>query len=276
MPPLEPLDDSEHGDLVLTESEGEEQDVLTEESEEEELDPDDSWLEASKTSKILKEEKKADSHIVYCPDFPLETQEWWWVFLADKSSNHMVSIPPKKVLDLKDEQVVDFKVQLPQGKFTWQLGAVSDSYIGADTFVNIIVRASNSSCTPPTPPPPPPPCYLCLSSPVSRPLHVRGRAGLLLDSRAHTHTMTVYSRLLPRPAVRNPHTCTWGPRSWMLVRPQRRSRHSFKKRSLSRRRSRKRRARRTIESLSPFVSCNTPCMLASAVGRTLSPCLQAV
>ena len=66
------------------------------------------------------------------------------MFLADKSSNHMVSVPPKKVVNLKDEQQLVFKVQLPKGRFVWQLGAVSDSYIGADVFVGVKVRPAKS------------------------------------------------------------------------------------------------------------------------------------
>jgi len=56
----------------------------------------------------------------------------------------MVSVPPKKVVNLKDEQQLVFKVQLPKGRFVWQLGAVSDSYIGADVFVGVKVRPAKS------------------------------------------------------------------------------------------------------------------------------------
>mmetsp|Transcript_35776 Transcript_35776/g.93601 ORF Transcript_35776/g.93601 Transcript_35776/m.93601 type:complete len:775 (+) Transcript_35776:95-2419(+) len=72
-----------------------------------------------------------DSHPVHCPLFPDPKQEFWWVFLADDTSQRMIT-PARKVTNLKEKDEVDIVFAAPPraGTYKFQLYVVSDSYIG--------------------------------------------------------------------------------------------------------------------------------------------------
>jgi translocation protein SEC63 len=84
------------------------------------------------------ETKGKVSHRVYCPFFPDIKQECWWLYVADKKQNAILS-SPVYVCALKDteEQELRFLAPKTPGVYTYTVCLRSDSYIDFDVFENI-------------------------------------------------------------------------------------------------------------------------------------------
>lgn len=81
--------------------------------------------------------KKTVSKPVHCPLFWETKQEWWWVFLANLESGHIIT-EPRKITGLQDKEELDIVFMAPPaGRFNMTLVVVSDSYFVrfACTFV---------------------------------------------------------------------------------------------------------------------------------------------
>lgn len=113
-------------------AEGKEDDVDGDEEDKANDSDNDDW---SKVDKDEKKEKKSevpleDSHPVHCPNFPLEKQECWWIYVVNKKTRQFVSFP-QRVTGLKDTKTVSLQCQAPPKPSFEQYSVVlrSDSYI---------------------------------------------------------------------------------------------------------------------------------------------------
>uniref|UniRef100_H2YM46 J domain-containing protein n=1 Tax=Ciona savignyi TaxID=51511 RepID=H2YM46_CIOSA len=73
------------------------------------------------------------THTVYAPSFPVEKQEWWWVYVCDRK-RHLLLTAPVMVCNLREEQEIELKFPAPQkpGRYTYQVWLRSDSYLDCD------------------------------------------------------------------------------------------------------------------------------------------------
>lgn len=80
------------------------------------------------------------SHTVHCPYFPLEKQEYWWVYVSDRKSKTLLTTP-YHVTALVNEETVQLKFTAPKwpGLYTFAVCLRSDSYLGADQMHDIKV-----------------------------------------------------------------------------------------------------------------------------------------
>ncbi|RNA03877.1 translocation SEC63-like protein, partial [Brachionus plicatilis] len=84
------------------------------------------------------ETKAKVSHRVYCPFFADIKQECWWLYVADKKTNNIIS-SPIYVQTLKDTEEFELKFMAPKtpGLYTYTLILRSDSYIDFDVIKNL-------------------------------------------------------------------------------------------------------------------------------------------
>jgi len=95
---------------------------------------DDEWEAMQKNIKKKDgAEPVADSHPVYCPYYPGDRQEGWWILLTSPRGNQ-VMVPPKKIVDLKESCEVELQFQAPgqPGEFMYELNILSDCYVGCN------------------------------------------------------------------------------------------------------------------------------------------------
>lgn len=87
------------------------------------------------------ETKSKETHIVHCPYYPLEKYEWWYLFVADKKKQQLISMP-KHVQSLKDEEEVELQFPAPTKPdvYTYHVCLMSDSYMGFDLTQSIKVK----------------------------------------------------------------------------------------------------------------------------------------
>lgn len=83
--------------------------------------------------RALLETKSKVTHPVYSLYFPEEKQEWWWLYIADRKDQTLVSMP-FHVCTLKDTEEVELKFPAPSKTGNYQYSVVlrSDSYMGLD------------------------------------------------------------------------------------------------------------------------------------------------
>uniref|UniRef100_A0A8C7ZC10 Translocation protein SEC63 homolog n=1 Tax=Oryzias sinensis TaxID=183150 RepID=A0A8C7ZC10_9TELE len=83
--------------------------------------------------RALLETKSKVTHPVYSLYFPEEKQEWWWLYIADRRDQTLVSMP-YHVCTLKDTEEVELKFPAPSktGNFQYSVILRSDSYLGLD------------------------------------------------------------------------------------------------------------------------------------------------
>jgi len=88
----------------------------------------------SKKQQLSKEE--TESHPVHCPYFPVDKEEGWWVFIADRKTGELIT-PPKYVVGLKDTQEVILKFQAPEslGHHKYNVILKSDCYLNCEKEV---------------------------------------------------------------------------------------------------------------------------------------------
>uniref|UniRef100_A0A8B9JZC5 SEC63 homolog, protein translocation regulator n=1 Tax=Astyanax mexicanus TaxID=7994 RepID=A0A8B9JZC5_ASTMX len=83
--------------------------------------------------RALLETKSKITHPVYSLYFPEEKQEWWWLYIADRKDQTLVSMP-YHVCTLKDTEEVELKFPAPSKAGNYQYSVIlrSDSYMGLD------------------------------------------------------------------------------------------------------------------------------------------------
>uniref|UniRef100_A0A673GMW8 Translocation protein SEC63 homolog n=1 Tax=Sinocyclocheilus rhinocerous TaxID=307959 RepID=A0A673GMW8_9TELE len=83
--------------------------------------------------RALLETKSKVTHPVYSLYFPEEKQEWWWLYIADRKEQTLVSMP-SHVCTLKDTEEVELKFPAPSKTGNYQYSVIlrSDSFMGLD------------------------------------------------------------------------------------------------------------------------------------------------
>ncbi|KAJ1151958.1 hypothetical protein NDU88_004737 [Pleurodeles waltl] len=83
--------------------------------------------------RALLETKSKVTHPVYSLYFPEEKQEWWWIYIADRKDQTLISMP-FHVCTLRDEEEVELKFPAPSkpGNYQYTVFLRSDSYLGLD------------------------------------------------------------------------------------------------------------------------------------------------
>lgn len=96
---------------------------------------------AEKRQKLL-EGKSQISHSVHCPYFPLDKQEYWWVYITDRK-NQLLLTAPYYVTNLVEHEEIQLKFTAPfkPGQYTFAVCLRSDSYFGFDQMKDIKVAS---------------------------------------------------------------------------------------------------------------------------------------
>ncbi|XP_051908943.1 translocation protein SEC63 homolog [Hippocampus zosterae] len=83
--------------------------------------------------RALLETKSKVTHTAYSLYYPEEKQEWWWLYIADRRDQTLVSMP-YHVCTLKDTEEVELKFPAPSKTGNYQYSVIlrSDSYLGLD------------------------------------------------------------------------------------------------------------------------------------------------
>lgn len=94
---------------------------------------------AARRQRLL-EGKSQISHSVHCPYFPLDKQEYWWVYITDRK-NQLLLTAPYYVTNLVEHEEVQLKFTAPfkPGLYTFAVCLRSDSYFGFDQMKDIRV-----------------------------------------------------------------------------------------------------------------------------------------
>ena len=102
------------------------------------MDDDEEWksLQQEMSKKKPQSSEECESHPVHCPYFPVDKEEGWWIFIADRKTGEIIT-PPKYVAGLKDEQEVFLKFQAPEvlGHHKYNVILKSDCYINCEKEV---------------------------------------------------------------------------------------------------------------------------------------------
>ncbi|XP_022178428.1 translocation protein SEC63 homolog [Myzus persicae] len=104
-------------------------------------DDDDDWDKfqsgANKKDRVL-EGRTKQSHLVHSPYFPEEKHEYWWVYLSDRKSRTLLTVP-YHVTELVDEEEIQLKFTAPRwpGVYVFAVCLRSDSYFGFDQMHDI-------------------------------------------------------------------------------------------------------------------------------------------
>uniref|UniRef100_A0A8C7L3Z9 Translocation protein SEC63 homolog n=1 Tax=Oncorhynchus kisutch TaxID=8019 RepID=A0A8C7L3Z9_ONCKI len=95
--------------------------------------------------RALLETKSKVTHPVYSLYYPEEKHEWWWLYIADRKDQTLVSMP-YHVCTLKDTEEVELKFPAPSKTGNYQYSVIlrSDSYLGLDQIRPLKVRPYNS------------------------------------------------------------------------------------------------------------------------------------
>uniref|UniRef100_A0A3P8UTX3 SEC63 homolog, protein translocation regulator n=1 Tax=Cynoglossus semilaevis TaxID=244447 RepID=A0A3P8UTX3_CYNSE len=97
--------------------------------------------------RALLETKSKVTHPVYSLYFPEEKQEWWWLYIADRRDQTLVSVP-YHVCTLKDTEEVELKFPAPSKTGNYQYSVIlrSDSFMGLDQIKPLKVNKVQYSC----------------------------------------------------------------------------------------------------------------------------------
>ncbi|ERE82396.1 putative translocation protein SEC63 like protein [Cricetulus griseus] len=108
-----------------------------EQDEKQNKDDEAEWQELQQSiqrkERALLETKSKITHPVYSLYFPEEKQEWWWLYIADRKEQTLISMP-YHVCTLKDTEEVELKFPAPgkPGNYQYTVFLRSDSYMGLD------------------------------------------------------------------------------------------------------------------------------------------------
>ncbi|XP_044244775.1 translocation protein SEC63 homolog isoform X5 [Ursus arctos] len=116
---------------------GSDRDSDREQDEKQNKDDEAEWQELQQSiqrkERALLETKSKITHPVYSLYFPEEKQEWWWLYIADRKEQTLISMP-YHVCTLKDTEEVELKFPAPgkPGNYQYTVFLRSDSYMGLD------------------------------------------------------------------------------------------------------------------------------------------------
>ncbi|XP_029655236.1 translocation protein SEC63 homolog [Octopus sinensis] len=98
-------------------------------------DDDEDWskYQADIKKETILETKSKESHPVHCPYFPIEKQECWWLYIADRKQKMLISAPVF-ISSLKYEEKIEVKFSAPRkpGIYHYSVYLRSDSYLDSD------------------------------------------------------------------------------------------------------------------------------------------------
>ncbi|XP_063773143.1 translocation protein SEC63 homolog [Pseudophryne corroboree] len=120
-----------------SQSDGSDKESDRETDEKQGKDDETEWQELQQSiqrkDRALLETKSKITHPVYSLYFPEEKQEWWWIYIADRKDQTLISMP-YHVCTLKDQEEVELKFPAPSkpGNYQYTLFLRSDSYMGLD------------------------------------------------------------------------------------------------------------------------------------------------
>ncbi|KAM4694567.1 translocation protein SEC63 homolog [Discoglossus pictus] len=120
-----------------SQSDGSDKDSDREQDEKHGKDDEAEWQELQQSiqrkDRALLETKSKITHPAYSLYFPEEKQEWWWIYIADRKDQTLISMP-YHVCTLKDREEVELKFPAPSkpGNYQYTLFLRSDSYMGLD------------------------------------------------------------------------------------------------------------------------------------------------
>ncbi|KAI6099044.1 translocation protein sec63 [Pisolithus sp. B1] len=126
----------------------------------EDMDAEDSPVNNGIDEKFLHSRRDAedievgDTGFVHAPYWPGLRKPAWWLVLADDKSNRIV-VPPLKITDVprsdpsKERNYRCYKLQFQAppnvGLFTWKVYFVSDTFIGGETYRDIVLKIDDVS-----------------------------------------------------------------------------------------------------------------------------------
>ncbi|XP_073531907.1 translocation protein SEC63 homolog [Phyllobates terribilis] len=120
-----------------SQSDGSDKDSDRENDEKHGKDDEAEWQELQQSiqrkDRALLETKSKVTHPVYSLYFPEEKQEWWWIYIADRKDQTLISMP-YHVCTLRDQEEVELKFPAPSkpGNYQYTVFLRSDSYMGLD------------------------------------------------------------------------------------------------------------------------------------------------
>ncbi|KAG8582407.1 hypothetical protein GDO81_008037 [Engystomops pustulosus] len=120
-----------------SQSDGSDKDSDKENDEKHGKDDEAEWQELQQSiqrkDRALLETKSKVTHPVYSLYFPEEKQEWWWIYIADRKDQTLISMP-YHVCTLRDQEEVELKFPAPSkpGNYQYTVFLRSDSYMGLD------------------------------------------------------------------------------------------------------------------------------------------------
>uniref|UniRef100_A0AAQ4PL10 Translocation protein SEC63 homolog n=1 Tax=Gasterosteus aculeatus aculeatus TaxID=481459 RepID=A0AAQ4PL10_GASAC len=99
--------------------------------------------------RALLETKSKVTHPVYSLYFPEEKHEWWWLYIADRRDQTLVSMP-YHVCTLKDTEEVELKFPAPSKTGNYQYSVIlrSDSYLGLDQIKPLKLEVHEAKAMP--------------------------------------------------------------------------------------------------------------------------------
>lgn len=120
-----------------SQSDGSDKDSDRENDEKQGKDDEAEWQELQQSiqrkDRALLETKSKVTHPVYSLYFPEEKQEWWWIYIADRKDQTLISMP-YHVCTLRNQEEVELKFPAPSkpGNYQYTVFLRSDSYMGLD------------------------------------------------------------------------------------------------------------------------------------------------
>ena len=96
----------------------------------------------------LLEGKSQISHSVHCPYYPLDKQEYWWVYISDRKQQLLLTAPYHVTNLVESEEIqLKFTAPLKPGNYTFAACMRSDSFFGFDQTKDIKVTQLNLKLT---------------------------------------------------------------------------------------------------------------------------------
>nr|XP_033793376.1 translocation protein SEC63 homolog isoform X1 [Geotrypetes seraphini] len=133
--------DSEEEDMIRDsqsdKDDGSDRDSDREPDEKHGKDDEAEWQELQQSiqrkERALLETKSKITHPVYSLYFPEEKQEWWWIYIADRKEQSLISMP-YHICTLRSQEEVELKFPAPSrpGNYQYTVFLRSDSYMGLD------------------------------------------------------------------------------------------------------------------------------------------------
>ncbi|KAL7987859.1 hypothetical protein Chor_006778 [Crotalus horridus] len=130
-------EDDTNRESLSEKDDGSDRDSDREADEKQSKDDEAEWQELQQSiqrkERALLETKSKITHPVYSLYFPEEKQEWWWLYIADRKEQTLISMP-YHVCTLKDQEEVELKFPAPgkPGNYQYTVYLRSDSYMGLD------------------------------------------------------------------------------------------------------------------------------------------------